>query len=59
MKFYKNKVVVIIGVVLGIGCVLVVDFVKWKCNLVLSDVDEKGLVEMVQMVFVVGVRVIS
>lgn len=39
MKLFENKVVVIIGVGLGIGCVLVVELGRQGCYLVLVDVN--------------------
>jgi len=59
MKSYKNKVAAITGAASGIGRALAVDLAKRKCNLALSDVDEKGLAETVQMVSAAGVRVTS
>lgn len=47
MKCFYGKVVVIIGVGLGIGWVIVMLLVKKGCYLVLLDIDENSLKDIV------------
>lgn len=59
MKTFKNKVAAVTGAASGIGRALAIELANRQCDLALSDVDEKGLAETVNLVSGTGVRVTS
>ncbi|MBC7173834.1 MAG: SDR family NAD(P)-dependent oxidoreductase, partial [Polyangiaceae bacterium] len=59
MKSFENKVAAITGAGSGIGRALAVELVKRRCEVALSDVDEAGLTETVELVRRYGVKVSS
>ena len=56
MKSFDDKVVVITGAGSGIGRALAQDFARRGALLAISDVDDAGLAETVDLVKAVGVR---
>jgi len=59
MKNFKNKVAAITGAGSGMGQQLAILLAKAGCHLSISDVNEKGLAETVELVKPYGVRVTS
>ena len=59
MKNFKNKVAAITGAGSGMGQQLAVLLAKAGCHVSLSDVNEKGLAETVELVKPYNVRVTS
>lgn len=59
MKNFKNKVAAITGAGSGMGQQLAILLAKAGCHLSLSDVNEKGLAETVELVKAYSVRVTS
>lgn len=55
---FKNKIIFIIGVVLGIGCVVVMVFVEVGGIVIVFDINEKGGLEMVVKIKIMGEKVI-
>lgn len=59
MKDFKNKVAAITGAGSGMGRSLAIQMAKRGCHVALSDINEKGLAETVQLVAPYGVKVTS
>jgi NAD(P)-dependent dehydrogenase (short-subunit alcohol dehydrogenase family) len=59
MKSFENKVAAITGAGSGIGRGLAVELARQKCHLALSDVNEDGLRETIEMVRDSGIRMTS
>ena len=59
MKNFKNKVAAITGAGSGMGQQLAILLAKAGCHLSISDVNEKGLSETVELVKPYNVRVTS
>ncbi len=59
MKDFKNKVAAITGAASGMGRTLALELARRGCHLSLSDVNEIGLAETVQMAGKLGVKVTS
>lgn len=59
MKDFQNKVAAITGAGSGMGRSLAIQMAKRGCHVALSDINEKGLAETVQLVAPYGVKVTS
>jgi short-subunit dehydrogenase len=59
MKSFSNKVAAVTGASSGMGRSLAVGLAKRGCHVAVSDVDEKGLAEIVKLAGVYGVKVTS
>ncbi|MDH3655201.1 MAG: SDR family NAD(P)-dependent oxidoreductase [Myxococcales bacterium] len=59
MKSFENKVAAITGAGSGIGRALAVELGRQKCDVALSDLNEEGLMDTVEQVRGLGVRVTS
>ncbi len=59
MKNFENKVAAITGAGSGIGRELALELGRRKCNLALSDVNEEGLQETVELARTQGIHVTS
>jgi NAD(P)-dependent dehydrogenase (short-subunit alcohol dehydrogenase family) len=59
MKDFKNKVAAITGAASGMGRTLALELARRGCHLALSDVNDAGLAETVQMASKLGVKVTS
>jgi len=57
MKTLKNKVAAITGAGSGIGQALAINLAQQGCHLALSDVDQQGLAETVNLLATYGVEV--
>jgi len=59
VKSFENKVAAITGAGSGIGRALAVELGRQKCDVALSDLNEEGLMDTVEQVRGLGVRVTS